>query len=119
VHADISADGNVIAFTTTADLLPVAEPQQVYARRRDGGLELTCSFVDVVRCERQITNGDERFSTRWEINRRIWRESDNHARVRFACRPGEEVTLRVVVVGKENRPIEATVTSRCVRGTGG
>jgi Tol biopolymer transport system component len=117
--SDVSADGNIVVVTKEDPVVLPNQEWQVYTWRRDGSLELACIFVDVVRCERQIINGDERFYTRWEINRKIWRDYDNHARVNFACRPGEEVTVRVLVTGKDGRPIEATVTSRCVRGGGG
>jgi Tol biopolymer transport system component len=115
----ISADGNIIAVTKEdPGALPNLD-RQVYTWHRDGSLELICIFVNVVMCERQITNGDERFSTRWEVNREIVHEYDDRAGLRYACRPGEEVTVRVVVTGKDRRPIEETVTSRCVRSAGG
>lgn len=98
---------------------PRALQWQVYTWHRDGRLELACIFVNVVMCERQITDGNERFSTRWEINREIVHGYDDSARITYACRPGDEVTVRVVVTGKDNRPIEATVRSRCVRSAGG
>jgi Tol biopolymer transport system component len=113
---DISADGNIIAGTKEDPQELPDQVWQVYTWRRDGKPQLVCIFVDMVMCELQVTNEDKRFHTIWEINRKIWREYDNHTIVRFACRPGEEVTLRVVVVGTEDRPIEATVTGRCVRG---
>jgi Tol biopolymer transport system component len=117
----ISADGNIVV-ANQGDRVGRHEDQvwQVHAWHRDGTLQLVCIFVDVVRCERQITNGDERLYTTWEINRKMWRDYDNQARIRFVCRPGEEVTVRVVMAGtKDNRRIEATVTSHCVRGNGG
>jgi Tol biopolymer transport system component len=120
VHSfGISADGNIIAVTKEDRHEPPDDVYQVYTWHRDGSLELICIFVNVVMCERQITNWNEPITTRWEINREIVHEYDDHAGVRYACRPGDEVTVRVVVTGKDERPIEATVTSRCVRSAGG